>query len=91
MGRVSSQVGVFVVCRGDGQIGSADRAAGHAQAVEGLGRGDLVHQVQVDVDERGLARFLVNHVGIPDFFEHSAGGQFSSSSVRGKYGEPRRR
>ncbi len=39
----------------DGQIGAAQTTAGQAQALEGLGAGDLVDQVKVDVDQVGLA------------------------------------
>jgi hypothetical protein len=47
--------GDVVVDGGDGAIGAADLAAGEAQAFKGLRRGDLVEQLQVDVEERGLA------------------------------------
>ena len=46
-------------------VGAADRAAGQAEAVEGLRRGDLVDQVQVDVDQP-LADLML----LPDLFEH---------------------
>jgi len=36
---------------GDGSVGAADLAAGDAEAVEGLGRGDLVDEVEVDIEE----------------------------------------
>ena len=45
-----------VVLGGDRQIGPANRAAGQPQSVESLRTGDLVDEVQVDVDEIGLAR-----------------------------------
>ena len=44
-----------VVLGGDGEVGPADGAAVEAQAVEGLGRGDLVDEVEVDVEQVGLA------------------------------------
>ena len=44
-----------VVLGGDREIGSAHRAAGEPQTVEGLRAGDLVDEVQIDVDEVGLA------------------------------------
>ena len=43
-----------VVLGGDREIGSADRAAGQPQPVEGLRAGDLVDEVQIDVDQVGL-------------------------------------
>ena len=64
--------GDVVVLGGDGQIRAADLAAGLAQAVERLGRGDLVHQVQVDVQQVGAAVFSgCNDVVAPDFFRES--------------------
>ena len=45
-------------------VGAAHRAAGHAQAVEGLRAGHLVDEVQVDVEQ------AVGHlVGLPDLVE----------------------
>ena len=41
--------GNAVVGGGDGQIRAADLQAALAQALEGLRRGDFVHQVQIDV------------------------------------------
>ena len=38
------------------EVGTADRPAGGAEAVERLRAGDLVHEVQVDVEQVGLAR-----------------------------------
>ena len=46
--------GVVVLGR-DREIGAAHRASLGAEAVEGLRAGDLVHEVQVDVDEVGRA------------------------------------
>ena len=42
-----------VVGGGERAVGAADRAAGEAQAVEGLRARDLVDEVQVDVDRPG--------------------------------------
>ena len=47
--------GDVVVDRGERQVGPAHVAAGQAQAVEGLRRGHLVHEVQVDIQEGRLA------------------------------------
>ena len=65
-----------VVLGGDGQVGPAHAAAGQAQAVEGLGRGDLVDEVEVDVEQVGLAGAVagVHHVAVPDLLGQGAGG-----------------
>ena len=44
-----------VVLGGQRQVGTAYGAAGEPQALEGLRRGHLVDQVEVDVEEVGLA------------------------------------
>jgi len=49
-------------------VGPAHRAARQAQTVEGLRTGDLVHQVQVDVEQAGL-----HLVRLPDLLEHALG------------------
>jgi hypothetical protein len=58
-----------VVHGGDASIGTANFAAGQAQAFKGLRRGDFVEQLQVDVEERWLACGLDDYVLFPDFFE----------------------
>ena len=45
-----------VVHRRDGEVGPAHAAAREAQPVERLRRRDLVHEVQIDVEQVGLAR-----------------------------------
>ena len=55
-----------VVHRRDREVGAAHRSAGEPQPVERLRRRHLVDQVQVDVEERGLARRLVDDVALPD-------------------------
>ena len=57
-----------VVGGGQRAVGPADAAAGEAQAVEGLRRGDLVDEVQVDVEQA-----LGHLVGVPDLVEQRAG------------------
>jgi hypothetical protein len=49
-------------------VGAAHRAVGQAEAVEGLRRGDLVDQVEVDVDQP-----LAYLMGLPDLLEHVLG------------------
>ena len=55
----------IVVHGGDGQVGPADAAAGQPQAVEGLRRGHLVDQVQVDVQQVGFVGGLADDVPVP--------------------------
>ena len=68
----------IVVRRGRGQLGPADFAPAQAQALEGLGAGDLVDQVAVDVEDRLLAGLGVHDVVVPDFGEHGSQGRLSS-------------
>ena len=51
-----------VIGGGDGEVGPADSDSTLAQAVEGLGRRDFVHQVQIDVEQRGSAEMLVDRI-----------------------------
>ena len=64
--------GDVVVDRGDVAVGAAELAAGQAEAVEGLRRGDLVDEVEVDVEDRRLACGFGDEVVLPDFFEEGA-------------------
>ena len=50
----------------DGEVRAADGAAVQPQAVERLRAGDLVHQVQVHVEEVGLAVGSMDDVAFPD-------------------------
>ena len=54
-----------VVLGRDRQLGAAHPAAAEAQAVERLRAGDLVDEVQVDVEEVGLARRRAHEVALP--------------------------
>jgi hypothetical protein len=45
-----------VIDGGQGQIGPPDLPSGQAQSIEGLGRGDLMNQVKVDIEKVGLTR-----------------------------------
>ncbi len=65
--------GRVVVGGGQGLVGAAHRAVGQAQPVEGLRRGDLVDQVQVDVDQ-----VLGDLVGFPELVEHGLRHRSSS-------------
>ena len=59
----------IVVDRGDRPVGLAHPASGRAQAVEGLRRGDLVDQVQVDIEKRQAVGGRRDDVLVPDFLE----------------------
>ena len=61
--------GHVVIDGGDAAVGAAHLAAGEAQAFKSLRRSDLVEQLQVDVEQRGLALRLDHDVLLPDFFE----------------------
>ena len=59
-------VGHFVVVVGVyGAFRAANRAAGQSQAVERLGAGHLVQQVEVDVEKVGLTLGPTHHVCVP--------------------------
>ena len=70
-----------VVLGGERQVGAADRAAGQPQAVEGLRAGDLVHEVQVDVEQVGLALGAAHDVGVPDLLGERAAHGTPARSV----------
>jgi hypothetical protein len=48
------------------RAGRADRAPGHAQALEGLRAGHLVDQMAVDIQEAGAVLGGVGHMAVPD-------------------------
>ena len=58
--------GDVVVLGGDGEVGPPHGATGQAQPVEGLRRGHLVDEVEVDVEQVGLAGRGVDDVAVPD-------------------------
>ena len=58
-----------VIHRRDRQVGPAHRAARQPQRLERLRARHLVHEVQVDVEQRRLARPLVDDVRVPDLVE----------------------
>jgi len=51
----------------ESEIWAADLAAFGAKTGKSLGRGALVNEMAVDVDNRGLAGIFANDVGVPDF------------------------
>jgi hypothetical protein len=58
-----------MVHRRHGALRAADAQPALAQHGEGLGRGHLVDQVQVDVEHGRPAFLLGHHVRVPDFVE----------------------
>ena len=63
-----------MVGSGDGQLRSPDTVSRSPKSVECLGRCDLVHQMQVDVENRWLPRLLMDYVSVPYFLEHGCWG-----------------
>ena len=61
-----------VIFSGQGQVGAANRAAGQSQAVERLGAGHLVKQVQVDVQKVGLALSPTHDMCVPNLLGQRA-------------------
>jgi hypothetical protein len=76
-----------VVHRRERELGPAHRPACEPQAFERLRRGDLVDQVQVDVQERRLVRLLADDVRLPDMLEQGPRRRqlFTSRSQRAQY------
>ena len=70
-----------VVHRRHGQVGPAHRAAREAKPLEGLRRGDLVHEVQVDVEQRRLARLVADDVPLPHLVEQAPPRHQATSTV----------
>ena len=58
-----------MILRAKGAVERAHLATAVAQSLEGLRRRNLVHQVQIDIEQGGLAELLADHVALPDFFE----------------------
>ena len=61
--------GDVVIHRRERQVGPAHPAAGEAQALERLRRGDLVDEVQVDVEQVGQALRALHEMALPDLVE----------------------
>jgi hypothetical protein len=58
--------GDVVVLGRDGEVGAAHVAPAQTQTVEGLWAGDLVHEVQIDVEQIRLAVRAAHEVAVPD-------------------------
>ena len=77
-----------VVHRGDGEVGAAYAAAGQTQAVERLRRRHLVHEVQVDVEQVGLALGPVDHVALPHLLAERRGAASLRSVCHPRFCQP---
>jgi hypothetical protein len=65
--------GDVVIYRGDGSVGAAQLATSHAETVEGLRAGDLVDQMQIDVENARLACGFNDKMLLPYLFEECLG------------------
>jgi hypothetical protein len=65
----------------DGEIETADRAAGEPERLEGLRARDLVDEVEVDVEKGRLSRGLDDDVRVPDAVEQRPAAQRSPSAA----------
>ena len=65
--------GGIVVCSGHDRADAPHFAASLAQAFKGLGAGDFVHQVTVDVQDGSAVFFSVDDVFVPNFVVKRAG------------------
>ena len=64
--------GDVVVLGRHGQVRAAHGAPRHAQAVEGLRRGDLMDEVQVDIEQIGLPAAGADDMAVPDLLAEGA-------------------
>ena len=64
--------GHVVVLGRDRQVGAADRTTCRAKAVEGLRAGDLVDEVEIDVEQVRLALGVPDDVCVPDLLGQCA-------------------
>ena len=62
-----------VVHRRDREVGAPHAAAREAQPVERLRRRHLVHEVEIDVEEIGLALGVMDDVVRPDLLGQASG------------------
>ncbi len=56
-----------------GELGPADGSAAEGEGFEGLRRGDLVDEMEIDVEQIRLAGFAAHDVAVPDLVEECAG------------------
>ena len=79
--------GDVVVDDRDGRVRAAHSAPGLAQPLVGLGRGHLVGEVAVDVEQAGAVFLHRDDVAVPDLFEQSARLRPSRAPVRERAAE----
>ena len=61
-----------VIRGGDGALGMAHAQAAASKTLEGLRAGDLVHEVEVDAEDRGSPGLLVDDMVVPDLLDECA-------------------
>jgi hypothetical protein len=62
-----------VIHRGERQLGTANFAVVHAQSVERLSARHFMDQVKINVENRRLARFVMDEVPFPYFVDDRFG------------------
>ncbi|GAA3476784.1 hypothetical protein GCM10018966_013120 [Streptomyces yanii] len=67
-----------VILGGDGEVEAPHPASGLPEAVEGLGAGHLVQQVQIDEEKIGLAVRAPDDVVVPDLLRECPTHRFPS-------------
>jgi hypothetical protein len=79
--------GYVVVNDGKGTFRVAHLAARQAQAFKGLGAGDFMDQMAVDIEQAGAIVCLMDQMIVPDFVVECAwlGHGKSQNSVSGRY------
>jgi hypothetical protein len=70
---LSLERGHVVIDSAKGEVGTAYLAASEAKSFESLRGGDLMHEMKIDVEERGLRLLMPDDVRIPQFAEKAAG------------------
>ena len=71
-----------VVFGGHGEIRPAHLSTGEPQPVERLRAGDLVDEVQVDVEQVGFVGCRVHHVALPELLGEGSRGRHESHFLR---------
>ena len=79
--------GHVVVRHRDGLFRRTHGAAGHPEALEGLGARHLMDEVAIDIEQAGAVVLGIDDVGIPDLVIERLGGHRSSPVVRNPVGE----
>ena len=83
------RIGRDVVVHGrEREVWTPDRAALRADAVERLGRGHLVDEMQVDVEQVRLALGPADHVLVPDLLDDRPGPGGGIGGAAGGIGGP---